>query len=368
MAEQLQAMESRVPAKVEHGASVVTSPACAGDGIVPTWCDSYLAPEASADFFSSRLWFGTLLRHALGPGDRAAFLRCPGDAAMLPLVNGRMSLTTPYSLEWRPLPRAGSSDQDLVAAGSALGRARRFALPLRLEAMDLDFPATRQFLEGVAASGHRVLRYAHFGNWHERLPDRTSWPDYLRARPPAMRSTIQRKLARAERTMRFELIAGPGPALEAGIADYEAVRAQSWKPPEPFPDFDRHLLRATASAGQVRLGILRDGATGEAVAAQYWVSQGRRAYLLKLCHLETMRSASPGTALTAMMIRALLEADAVTELDFGRGDDPYKQLWVGERRQRWGVVLASPWHPAGLAAIARHRASAWRRQWLEDRA
>jgi len=38
---------------------------------------------------------------------------------MLPLVNGRMSLTTPYSLEWRPLPRAGSSDQDLVAAGSA---------------------------------------------------------------------------------------------------------------------------------------------------------------------------------------------------------------------------------------------------------
>lgn len=346
----------------------MTVPACADEEVVPDWCDSYLAPDGSADFFSSRLWFHVLLRHALGAGDRATFLRCPGEGVMLPLMNGRMSLTTPYSLEWRPLPRAGGVDQDLVAAGFALGQARRFAPPLRLEAMDLDLPPTQRFLEGVAVSGHRVLRYAHFGNWHERLPDRTRWRDYLSDRPSAMRSTIQRKLARAERTMRFQLITGPGPALEAGIADYEAVRARSWKPLEPFPDFDRFLLRATASVGQARLGILRDSASGEAVAAQYWVTGCGRAYLLKLCHLETMRSASPGTALTAMMIRALLEADAVTELDFGRGDDPYKQLWVGERRQRWGALLASPWHPAGLAAIARHRASAWRRQWREDQA
>jgi CelD/BcsL family acetyltransferase involved in cellulose biosynthesis len=97
------------------------------------------------------------------------------------------------------------------------------------------------------------------------------------------------------------------------------------------------------------------------VATQYWVLGGRRAYLLKLCHLERSRAASPGTALTALMVRHLIEVDGSRELDFGRGDDDYKQLWVKERRQRHGVLLASPWHPLGMVAIVRHRASSWLR-------
>ncbi|MGI4954132.1 MAG: hypothetical protein ACRYGM_20200, partial [Janthinobacterium lividum] len=41
-------------------------------------------------------------------------------------------------------------------------------------------------------------------------------------------------------------------------------------------------------------------------------------------------------------------------LDFGRGDDPYKQSWAGMRRQRVGVLLASTWQPRGMAALLRH--------------
>ena len=41
------------------------------------------------------------------------------------------------------------------------------------------------------------------------------------------------------------------------------------------------------------------------------------------------------------MIRDLLDRDRITELDFGRGDDAYKSLWAGRRRQRIGVVLAN---------------------------
>ena len=101
-------------------------------------------------------------------------------------------------------------------------------------------------------------------------------------------------------------------------------------------------MRATAAGGRLRLGVLRRGVDGVAVAAQYWVLGGGQAWLLKLAHAEESRAASPGPALTALMVRHLLERDGVRALDFGRGDDPYKRLWVGQRRQRMGLVLADP--------------------------
>jgi hypothetical protein len=233
-----------------------------------------------------------------------------------------------------------------------------------LEALDPAAPGLDALLAGLRRAGFATLRYDHFGNWHEVLPAGTSWDSYMAARPPALRTTIRRKLARCAREMAFERIAAPGPALEAGIAAYEAVRAASWKPEEPFPAFDAMLMRAAAAAGLLRLGLLRRRGDGAPVAAQYWVLDrgGARATVLKLSHVEAEKAASPGTALTALMIQGLLGDDGVRELDFGRGDDAYKRLWVGTRRQRIGVVLADPLHPAGLAAIARHGLGALRRR------
>jgi hypothetical protein len=332
---------------------------------LPDWADSCLAP-AGADFFSSRLWFDLVLAHALPPATIPLAARsAPDDAALLLLRrDGRAlcSLTTPYSLAWRPLfaPAADLTARQL--AGHNLARALRFASPARLELLDPREPDLEPLCAGLAAGGIRALAYDHVGNWHEVLPPCTGWDAYLAARPPALRTTVGRKLKRAARDMRFEQIAAPGPALEAGIAAYESVRAMSWKPHEPFPAFDAALLRAAAGAGVLRLGVLRQAADCKPVAAQYWIIDcgGQRATVLKLAHAENARAASPGTVLTAMMIRHLL-GTGVQELDFGRGDDDYKQLWVGTRRQRIGLILADPLHPAGLLAIARQRVSAWRR-------
>jgi len=54
------------------------------------------------------------------------------------------------------------------------------------------------------------------------------------------------------------------------------------------------------------------------------------------------------------MIRHMIEHERVSELDFGRGDDPYKQGWVAERRQRIGLLLINPLRPGGILALARH--------------
>ena len=350
-----------------RGAPARLLPLSPGHGL-PGWCDRFLDAPGGADPFGARAWYDATLAHALPAGAEPA-LAVLGDAAILPLLRaGRRlsSLTTPYSLSWRPLVAPGTGAEAQHAAGRALGRLLGLRPPTRFEALAEDAPGPPALLDGLRASGLALRRYDHFGNWHEVLAPGLGWAGYLADRPPVLRTTIGRKLARAVRELEFRRVTAPGPELEAGIGAYEAVRAGSWKPDEPAPLFDAALMRAVAARGALRLGVLRRRTDGLAVAAQYWVLGGDKAWLLKLAHLEAERASSPGTALTAIMIRGLLEEDGVRELDFGRGDDPYKRLWVGQRRQRFGLIVADPRHPAGLLALARQAAGRGRR-WLRAR-
>jgi len=272
----------------------------------------------------------------------------------------RDSLTTPYTQSWAPLAAPGA---DWRRGGQELGRLWRGTPPGRLDTLDPSLPNLDAFEAGLRAAGLRTRRYAHLGQWHETWPEGISWKDYLVSRPPALHNTLRRKLARAGREFRFLRHDAPGTELEAGIAAFEAVRARSWKPDEPFPAFDSALMRVLAPLGLLRLGVLED-ATGKPVAAQYWLLDqgGRRALLPKLFHDEAAKAASPGSALTALMLQGLLDEDGVHTLDFGRGDDAYKRLWVAHRRQRIGLLLADPRHPAGLWALARHASGVLRRR------
>ncbi|WP_439596817.1 GNAT family N-acetyltransferase [Falsiroseomonas sp.] len=350
-------------------AAAVTRPAPAPlrllplpQGRLPGWCDRFLQPVDAGDIFATRLWHDTTLAHALPRGATPLLGLCAEETALLPLLRGAsgalQSLTTPYSLAWRPLQARGVGASAWQTAGASFGAALRFRAPLRLEALAEDAPGLEEWLAGIASAGLAVQRYRHFGNWHEALVPGAGWAGYLAARPPALRSTVRRKLDRAGRDFRFEMQTRPGPALDRAIAGYLAVHAGSWKPAEPAPGFDPALMRAAAAQGALRLGLLRDAA-GQAVAAQYWLVSGGRAWLLKLAHLQAQRAASPGTALTAMMIRHLIEEEAVQQLDFGRGDDGYKGLWVAARRQRIGLVLAHAGHPLGLLALLRRRLAGW---------
>lgn len=325
---------------------------------LPGWCDRFLQPAGAGEFFASRAWYDTLLAHALPAGAQPVLARCGADAVLLPLLReGRRisALSGPYTLDWRPLLAPGAGAEAAREAGREFGRLLRLRPPVRLDMLELEAPGVAPLVEGLERAGLRALRFQHTGNWHEVLAPGTDWAAYLAGRPSALRTTVTRKLARAGREAEFELVAAPGLALEAGITAYERVRAGSWKPREPFPDFDAALMRRAAGEGLLRLGVLRSRADGAALAAQYWILDrgGRRATVLKLSHLEGSRAASPGTVLTALTIRQLLETDRVGELDFGRGDDAYKQLWVGTRRQRMGVLLADPVHPSGAAALLR---------------
>ena len=313
-------------------------------------------------FFSSMAWWRTVWAAGVPAGGTPLFAWFEGRDggvlfALLRHAGGRIeALTTPYTCLYQPAAAPGAG---LHAAGAALARLGRGGALLRLDALAPDWAGLAPLVAGARAGGMVALRFNHFGNWHEATAG-LDWRGYLAGRPGALRETVRRRLRDAERDPRLNIealgiegLVAPD-AVAAGIGEYEAVYGRSWKEPEPFPRFNAELMRQAAQAGVLRLGVLRRD--GQAIAVQLWIVRDGVAAVLKLAHDEAFRAVSPGTVLTAWMIRRLLEVERVDSIDFGRGDDPYKQLWTSARRQRIGIVLATPWRPAGLAMLVRHGA------------
>jgi hypothetical protein len=252
------------------------------------------------------------------------------------------ALTTPYTCLWQALWAQGA---DPLAIGQVFARLCR-ARPVRLDALDRAAPAWAGFLGGV-----RGLPFDHFGNWV--FPDAgMGWEAYLAGRPGALREAVRRRTRKLMQAGADFRVVDKADGLEAGIDAYEAMHAKSWKAAEPFPDFNGVLMRACAEDGSLRLGVL--SLDGQALAAQFWVVFDGTAIMLKIAHDSAADAWSPGTVLTGLMIRHVLTQDGVGSLDFGRGDDAYKQLWMSARRQRSGLMLVNPWRPPGAWEMARH--------------
>ena len=111
------------------------------------------------------------------------------------------------------------------------------------------------------------------------------------------------------------------------------------------------LLRTTAGKGMLRFGLAR--LDGQPVAVQAWIVGHGRAEIYKLAYDEQYKSFAPGTLLTAMMMEHVIEVDGVSEVDYLIGDDPYKETWMSERRERWGIVAYNLRTPMGLAGVVR---------------
>ncbi len=317
------------------------------------------------DAFSTLAWYRATLAAGLPDRARPAFqvVEAGGQTlAVLPMLrqgSALSALATPYTCLWQPLLAPGLAEGQLHAIGGVLARGWRRHGTVRLEAMPAGDSALDALLAGLRAGGLRGLAYAHFGNWHERVAGQ-GWDAYLAGRPRRLRTAITRQTRRltAAPGFAFALVQGAA-GLDQAIADYETVFDASWKQPEPYPAFNPALMRASAQNGTLRLGILR--LHGEPIAAQLWIVHRGWAGVLKLAYHEAHKAWAPGNVLTGLVIRHLLEHDAIAEIDFGRGDDEYKQQWAQARRQRVGLLLANPLTARGGLQILRHALGRWRR-------
>ena len=294
-------------------------------------------------------WFEILADTTLSQKESARTLALldgdgrPVSAVPLVAVDGRIvrGLTSPFTTIFcAPF----GHDGDARMLGKLL--ATEIGATFRLDALDSADSAARSFQEGLAAGGLVVSQFRHFANWFERID---SFPDYWASRESRLKSTVKRKAAPLQRDGRlvFEMIDLEGD-WRRGVEIYQAIYASSWKPAEPHPHFIQALLEKMARVARLGVAMIE----GKPAAAQIWLAQQGRATIFKLAHDPVFDRQSPGTLLTHWMLQLLHEQDGVREVDFGRGDDTYKRLWLAHCQDREGVLAANPRTLKGLLAVA----------------
>jgi Acetyltransferase (GNAT) domain len=327
--------------------------------------------ENSRDsFFALPAWYDLMARHGIPQGTEIRVYtdeRPVSTMVVLAQTTTRdrqrtlASLTNPHSLEHGILhePKADLETGLAAILSEILGERPQWDC-LTFAELDPREPSYAALTKAMRSAGLLVERHFCSGTWYEKTAG-LSFAEYVAARPSELRNTWHRKRRKLEQSRRLtKSFFDDSNGIDQAIADYETVYAASWKPAEFFPGFVPALIRLAGELRALRLGIYY--LDGIPAAAQFWIIWNGRAVICKLAHDKRFDSWSLGTVLTMEMFERVLPADRPREISLGRGDDPYKKLWLPNRRERWGITAANPRTLRGLqlgfrrhAAVLYHR-------------
>ncbi|AOR76210.1 GNAT family N-acetyltransferase [Novosphingobium resinovorum] len=293
--------------------------------------------------FDRLAWWQGLAEHC-GMAPLIAVARSSRGTAVLPLSasSGHLSaLSNWYTFRFRPILDGDAPLRDL--ARDLARRSHRVTLhglpdeDQTASTLAAAFGAAGWLVRREVCDTNRILPVAGRG-----------FEDYLATRPGKLRTTLKRKTGKvvARILTRFDAEAW---------SQYEAIYAESWKPEEGSPAFLRAFAEAEGAAGRLRLALAHsaDNPDSPAIAAQMWTVEGGTAFIHKLAHREAAKPLSPGSVLTAALMRHVIEIDRVELVDFGTGDDPYKQDWMDTQRPRFRLDMFRPWNPRNWPALGR---------------
>jgi len=310
---------------------------------VPESANVLFAQGEKESIFFSRLWFENLASTALEEKEQGILLACVVEddsvLAILPLKQRTSehwyALTTSYYSSLYTLLLAEQA-QDTVLMCLAQGLAQLDQESLCLEPLAENDKNIQRFQYAMEMAGFVFYRYFRFYNWVHRLTE-PSFADYMATRPAKVRNTIarkQRKLAR-EQGYEIRLFSKDDEHLQQGLSDYNAIFKASWKAHEPFAEFIDSLAKRLSQRGWLRLAVLY--IAGQPAAAQFWIVLHGKANIFRLAYDEAWKMYSPGSILTQYLMQYVIETDKVKEIDFLTGNESYKQDWMSERQERWGL-------------------------------
>lgn len=298
--------------------------------------------QARAPFDRLEWWQG-LAEHC-GIEPLLAVARTEAGIAALPLTgrSGHLSaLSNWYTFRFRPIL---SGDAPLEALARDLARRTH---RVTLHGLPDEDGSASTAEAAFRTAGWLVRREVCDTNRFLPVAGR-DYETYLAARPGKLRTTLKRKSGKVTTRIltRFDA---------AAWAEYEAIYAESWKPEEGSPTFLRAFTEAEGKAGRLRLALAHsaEDPQSSAIAAQMWTVEGGTAFIHKLAHREAAKPLSPGSVLTAALMRHVIETDRVGHVDFGTGDDPYKRDWMEEQRPRYRLDMFRPLNLRNWPELAR---------------
>lgn len=210
----------------------------------------------------------------------------------------------------------------------------------------------QQFDQAFKENGWDVRQYFCFGNWYLKVGD-IYFSDYWEKIPSRIKNTLKRKQKAFEQIPNFKMqIIKDKAQIENCVAAFDRVYRASWKRYETYPEFIRELIKMVAMQGKLRLGIIQIGELP--IAVQFWIVHRQSALIYKLAYDHRYEHLSPGTVLTAHMIKQITEHDHVMEVDYLNGDEIYKRDWMSDRRERWGLMAFNRKSLIGHLFIFRH--------------
>lgn len=328
----------------------------------------------AGDIFETEAWFANLLAHGFERPPHRHWHWSPGAASgvegvrfpLMQLVPGGpvQALGNYYSCLYGPMGSGsglvGLSQAQWREAVQGLRRSPGSSV-LRLQPLDAGSTWLAALQQGMRAAGYWTDRFFCFGNWFQPVPV-GGYASYWAQRPSMLRNSVERGRRRLDRAgpWRIEINRGGPQGVERALDAYQAVYAQSWKVPEPCPEFMPGLVRMAAGQGWLRLGVL--WLNDRPLAAQVWLLHGAKANIYKLAYVKGQEKLSAGSVLTAALMQHVMDEDRVSEVDYLSGDDAYKRDWMAHRRERVGLVAFDSRSPRGMIAAAGHFGGRWIRQ------
>jgi CelD/BcsL family acetyltransferase involved in cellulose biosynthesis len=335
-------------------------------GALPEAVSAFLAKFAARSFFLSAEWFRIVSQTAGAAAEQPRLYAAQAGGRVLAVLivrerraagplKTRLVASPSRGLDafiYGPLLDAGEEGEAGIRA--ILGAMLRAAPPVhifRFECLDTRSTEYRLLLDALHARRMLIRTFADpFSTYWENVEGLTL-DAYLERRTPEMREFIARQTGALASRARFELVTG-GANLAPALIDYALIDLQSWKSQEPYPNCLAQLLDTVARRGMLRLGLLY--VDDKPAAAQIWIVGAGRATMWRSRFARQFALLSVGTALTFEMIRHVLLTDKARILEFGPGDDPGRQEWLGERCERIGFTAFNTRSAKGLAVVARH--------------
>jgi GNAT acetyltransferase-like protein len=332
---------------------------------LPSGPATLFATRAQDSFFALPAWYDLMTRHGVAPGTEVRLYtnERPDSPVALFLQVSELgaercltSLVNAYGVEHGILADSVADlDSALAEIVAEILSERPRWDRLAIAEFDPREPGYGALVGAFRGAGLWVECVFNSGTWYEETAG-LDFNGYLAKRPGQLRNTYQRKRRKLEGSGRLrKAFFADTDGIDRAIEDYQTVYAASWKPAEPFPSLIPALIRLAAELGALRLGIYY--VEGIPAAAQFWIVWNGRAVIYKLAHDKQFDDLSLGTVLTMEMIERVLLDDRPAEINLGRGDDPYKKLWLPKRRERWGITAANPRTLRGMRLGLRREAA-----------